>query len=361
VYHRMPAAEAARDFVARVREACAPLLASGEDALVPVFLDGENAWEYYEESGRPFLRELYRLIGEDRRMSAVTVSEAIERVASREIGHVFPGSWINANFDIWIGDEEDNRAWEHLHKARETYERCRSLPVPDDKRRLAYEELLIAEGSDWYWWYGPEHDSANRPEFDQLFRGHLANVYTLLGLTPPDELSRPILHVRVQEFHQTPTGPVQPAIDGVVTSYFEWLGAGVYRVDQRTGAMHGKRFFVRELRYGSDGYNMYLRIDFVEAAEVTADGTELRIAVQQDGSPEAPVMRSVRLTGHTDGVESAYEKVCEVKVSLGSMGVHHGRDVRFQLSVWQSGLPVEALPPQGWIELSTSEPTDMVF
>jgi hypothetical protein len=41
--------------------------------------------------------------------------------------------------------------------------------------------------------------------------------------------------------------------------------------------------------------------------------------------------------------------------------VHHGRDVRFQLSVWQSGLPVEALPPQGWIELSTSEPTDMVF
>ena len=33
---------------------------------------------------------------------------------------------------------------------------------------MACEELLIAEGSDWCWWYGPEHESANREEFDQL-------------------------------------------------------------------------------------------------------------------------------------------------------------------------------------------------
>jgi YVTN family beta-propeller protein len=51
---------------------------------------------------------------------------------------------------------------------------------------IAYEELLIAEGSDWCWWYGPEHDSVNRPEFDRLYRDHLANVYRSLGRTPPD-------------------------------------------------------------------------------------------------------------------------------------------------------------------------------
>ena len=54
--------------------------------------------------------------------------------------------------------------------------------VPEDKRQLAYEELLIAEGSDWNWWYGPEHGSENRPEFDQLYRDHLKNVYRALGL-----------------------------------------------------------------------------------------------------------------------------------------------------------------------------------
>ena len=125
--------------------------------------------------------------------------------------------------------------------------------------------------------------------------------------------------------------------------------------------MHGQRFFVHELRYGSDGSNAYLRLDFVESAEVTASGTELRISVQSDHGSDAPVTRSVLLTGSADGVESAYEKVCEVKVSLAALGIPHGRDVRFQLSLWQAGLPVEALPPQGWIELSTSEPSDMVF
>jgi alpha-amylase/alpha-mannosidase (GH57 family) len=138
------------------------------------------------------------------------VSEALRRVESHPLKQIFPGSWINANFDIWIGAEEDNKAWEYLLRARQTYERVIHAPegaaITEQRKRLAYEELLIAEGSDWCWWYGPEHDSANRPEFDRLFRDHLANVYTLLDLSPPDELSRPILRVTVQEFHQTPTG-----------------------------------------------------------------------------------------------------------------------------------------------------------
>ena len=57
--------------------------------------------------------------------------------------------------------------------------------LPEDMRKLAYEELLIAEGSDWCWWYGPEHGSDNRPEFDQLYRDHLANVYRALGRSRP--------------------------------------------------------------------------------------------------------------------------------------------------------------------------------
>ena len=32
----------------------------GEEALIPIILDGENAWEHFEGGGRPFLRALYR-------------------------------------------------------------------------------------------------------------------------------------------------------------------------------------------------------------------------------------------------------------------------------------------------------------
>src|SRR5690606_35295951 len=107
---------------------CAPILAGGRDALVPIILDGENAWEYYEENGRPFLRELYALISGDKRMTAVTVSEALARVPAQELTHIFPGSWINANFVIWIGAEEDNRAWAYLLRARNAYDNVVNSP-----------------------------------------------------------------------------------------------------------------------------------------------------------------------------------------------------------------------------------------
>ena len=135
----------------------------------------------------------------------------------------------------------------------------------------------------------------------------------------------------------------------------------MYRLDQRTGAMHGQRFFVRELRYGSEGQNLYLRLDFVEGADLAGPETELRIAVHALHSGDDPIMRSVPLTGCAEGVQSVCGKVCEVRVSLSNVGIPFGHDIRFQLSIWQAGLPMEALPPQGWIELSTAEPTDMMI
>src|SRR5262249_52525276 len=200
------------------------ILQSGRDALVPIILDGENAWEYYYRNGRPFFRELYRRISEDRNLAAIPVGEAFRVVQTEPLNHIFPGSWINANFNVWIGADEDNRAWNQLLRARQAYDDA--VNVPEEQRRMAFEELLIAEGSDWCWWYGPEHDSPNRPEFDELYRSHLANVYRFLNLPAPEELSRPILRMFVPAVQIEPTGPITPVIDGEVTSYFEWLGAG---------------------------------------------------------------------------------------------------------------------------------------
>src|SRR5207249_1891991 len=117
----------------------------------------------YYRNGRPFLCELYRAISQDPAMHAITVSEALKRMPPEPLDRIFPGSWISANFDVWIGAEEDNDAWKQLLRARATYDAA--LGAPEDRRKLAFEELLIAEGSDWCWWYGPEHDSANRIEF----------------------------------------------------------------------------------------------------------------------------------------------------------------------------------------------------
>lgn len=253
-YQRTGAREGAQHFLRRIRENAG----HGGDVLVPVILDGENCWEHYHESGRDFLRYLYQGILDDPQMEALTVSEALERVKPVVLDKIFPGSWINANFDVWIGAEEDNVAWECLLRARQAYEQA---PV---KNHLAYEELLIAEGSDWCWWYGPEHHSDNREEFDQLFRDHLKNVYAALGLPVPEELFRPILKSAALAATASldPCGPVDAVLDGEVTSYFEWLHAGVHEVDQRQGAMHGGKELVKRLWWGrgADG-TLYLRLD----------------------------------------------------------------------------------------------------
>jgi alpha-amylase/alpha-mannosidase (GH57 family) len=316
VYSRMPAAEAAEHFLNLIRQNVGG--DSRKDALVPIILDGENAWEWYPANGRPFLRELYRRISEDPEMEALTVSEALARANPEPLQGIFPGSWINANFDVWIGAEEDNRAWEMLLAARKTYDEA--LHVHPASRKLAYEELLIAEGSDWCWWYGPEHHSDNREEFDELYREHLSNVYRALGKAPPAELARPILQSQQGELHEAPKNPIQVTLDGEVTNSFEWMGAGHYRPDVRFGAMHGGIPVLHEIFYGTDGKHLFVRLD---------GAGEAVFSVEFERGPVA--------------AEVAVGRIVELRVPLA------GR--RFRVQVSQNGLDSGRFPPNSWIEL----------
>lgn len=314
-YSRMNAHDAAGHFLDRIRQNT-----GGRECLVPIILDGENAWEWYYENGRPFLRELYRRISEDPGLEALTVSEALAKFDAEPLHGIFPGSWINANFNIWIGAEEDNQAWELLLAARRAYDE--TPDVPEAARKLAYEELLIAEGSDWNWWYGPEHGSDNRPEFDQLYRDHLVNVYRALGLVPPEALSRSILRIEQGgEIHETPQNPIRVTLDGEVTSYFEWMGAGRYRPDPRSGAMHGGAPPVWEMFYGCDGHSVSLRLDGMDA------GVKVSVEFETGIVP----------------AEVAVGRITELRVPLA------GHRLRVHLS--RNGLPAASLPSHGWIEV----------
>jgi alpha-amylase/alpha-mannosidase (GH57 family) len=345
VYSKMHAEDAANDFIHRIRDNCRPLLDSGRDALVPIILDGENAWEHYYRNGRPFLRALYRRLSEESDIEVCTVSEALNHVSDDPLTHIAPGSWIGANFDVWIGFEEDNKAWEYLLHARTAYEQADLAALTEQERTLALEELMIAEGSDWCWWYGPHHHTDNREEFDQLYRDHLANMYRALRLKPPAELSRPILKTRVKTFQQRPVAPIKATIDGEVSSYFEWMGAGVYRVDRRSGSMHSQRFLVKELYFGVGDGCLFLRVDFVPQEKLGA--TEVHLLINdrevrfQMGEPDSCSDPTIR---------HAYDRILEVAAPL------EGSDsnLRVQLSLWQDGLPMDALPQEGWLEIDVA-------
>jgi len=333
-YQHMPAEDAAEHFLTQIRGNIANDT-QGCGALVPIILDGENAWEWYQANGRPFLRALYRRISDDPNFEALTISEALARFEPKRIAGVVPGSWINANFDVWIGAEEDNLAWGFLLDARRAYDEARDRPeISNDMRRLAYEELLIAEGSDWCWWYGPEHGSDNRPEFDQLYRAHLSNVYRALGQTPPEALSQSILKSQPGELHELPRNSIYATLDGEITSVFEWSGAGRYRPDPRSGAMHGDAP-LRELFYGTDGENLFVRMDQVKLAQ-----TGIRQA--QPGDFKIEFEAGVAET------RIAIRRIVELSAPL--IG-QPGR--RFRITIARDGLPAITVPADGWIELGT--------
>jgi hypothetical protein len=42
------------------------------------------------------------------------------------------------------------------------------------------------------------------------------------------------------------------------------------------------------------------------------------------------------------------------------MGIEPGRGLRFQFSLWQGGLPIDAVPQQGWLEMRTTDPGEML-
>jgi len=183
-YMHAPAAESAADLVRRLKE-----IPAGSHVLIA--LDGENPWDYYVNSGRDFLRHAFESIQNEPALEVVTLSEALERMPAEKLDWLAPGSWAGANFNIWIGHPEDHEAWRWIIRAREAL-MARKGKVAQEQWDLAYEELLVAEGSDWMWWFGNDFSSDSDAIFDSLFRQHIANVFHFIGLPRPEGLDEPI-------------------------------------------------------------------------------------------------------------------------------------------------------------------------
>jgi len=385
VYSGMPAPEAAAHLMGNIRQAAQPILNQGRDAVIPVILDGENAWEYYPQSGREFLRRFYAALQEEPGVEAVTVSEAIARHKDfGKLTSLVPGSWINANFNVWIGAPEDNKSWDYLYHARNFYAQA-AARASDAQRKLAFEELLIAEGSDWNWWYGPEHHSANDRDFDELYRKHLSNIYQALGATPPDYLAQPIIAGAARPQFTPQSSYIHPRVAGDMVRYFEWMGAAVYTADHRAGAMHGKQFLVDSVYAGIDQGHVYGRLDFagkppetafelvVNLESWAANAQRPRRALRLDAQIEAGKMKSWRVGEPseevpTDGAKVAFARNFEFKLPLSLLlaapvasqaAPPVATKLRLRFSLWQNHLPVDALPLEGWIELQLLSEEDL--
>ncbi|MHB8232030.1 MAG: hypothetical protein ACYDDB_03915 [bacterium] len=301
-------------------------------SVVPIILDGENAWEYYKNNGYDFFNYLYEGLSHNNGIiNTVTASEYLKNAKETlnitdayefldikwkspqefdfskiyNIPTIYPGSWINHDFRIWIGDREDDKAWDLLSKTRdylinkaELYEQYKqahllnktekSITAPDapvlrtlsdGDFKAAWEQIYIAEGSDYNWWYGEDRTSGIDEEYDILYRTHLMNVYKFLNDNPPDEYFIPIIEEkRAIKPNLETVSFINPAINGFMDNYFEWLGSAVYFPSVLAGkAMAHTDRFVRKLHYGFNETTLFMRFDFLKKGSLDLSDKILKI------------------------------------------------------------------------------------
>jgi len=341
-----------------------------QPALVSVILDGENCWEHYPEGGVPFLRALYERCTRGSEVRTVKLGEYFEKNPPRDtLPRLFAGSWINHNFAIWVGHEEDNTAWDALHRAREHLRsRAQQEHISAEKIRRAWEEIYIAEGSDWFWWYGDDHSSSQDALFDYLFRKHVQNVYLALGDTPPPDLSRPISRRGQKAVHTVPLQFLEVKVDGRET-FFEWMSAGRYICQNERGTMamvtQGP---ITELRFGFDLRSLLVRIDFDGPARAILPKYEaLRMGFSDPAGWEividspAGAAQQTRVGRQGESMpagklEVAIDRIVELAIPFELLGLKVDQPIQFYVELIEGKQSRDRAPREGTINLTCPSP-----
>jgi alpha-amylase/alpha-mannosidase (GH57 family) len=340
--------------------------------LVSIILDGENCWEYYPNAGVDFLRGVYRGVARHPHIKPVRIGDYLARwPATDKLGHLFPGSWIQHNFGIWIGHPECNRAWDAVYETRQWLTGVAARKSkPAEIIARAWEELHIAEGSDWFWWFGDSHSSAQDGLFDRLFRKHLQNVYTVLGEQPPAELARSIrMGQRASQVYTEPTGLLSVKVDGR-RSFFEWINAGHYVCGGARGTMSMvTQGYISDLYFGFDPERLLLRLDArggpcrEQLAEIQAvrvvflqpEGLEFVVLHPSRREPDVQFWRhGTAMAG--SHAEAAADQLFEAAVPFRSLARKTDEPIHFYVELLKDKQPVERIPHEGAIETTVPSP-----
>lgn len=341
--------------------------------LLTIALDGENCWENYAQDGATFLREIYSMIEADESLETVLVSDYLaSEKHHKELKKIHAGSWINRNFQLWVGEPVKNSAWSYLKQVKEDFDNFAQLNSNNKNISLAHNELMIAQGSDWFWWYGEPNDSGQDHIFDYLFREHLKNVYRYLQLQTPEYLDFPLISIFSRP-SRYPKKTITPKIDGMgEVNDEEWLNAGCINIPDSPVLEESKLF--DKICYGSDENNFYLRLyisDSIQGKYSTnpilhqlyiymrnCDRTQLQSPVRLINKTEniSPIMREkfhnelrismmdnklypMRLTKAMQGgmwaiqdtkdIKIVYQKVVDLSIPFESLDVGHGEKLEF--------------------------------
>ena len=329
-----------------------------------VILDGENPWEHYPDDGKAFLETLYAALSESTRIETTCPTAFLdEHGCDAELEALHSGSWINGNFAIWIGDHEENKAWEYLGRTRrDLVARLQDVQLEPAVEEGAWEALFVAEGSDWFWWYGDDFHTENDAAFDRLFRAQLRFVYVSVGLDAPAFLDEPITNAAASEPHfEPPTRLITPRVDGATEFFYEWNGAGLYRNTGGRGSMFESLRLVDRIFVGFDLATLYVRSDYGANMRQKRDTLLVRLFVQHTRGTF--VVETTPRSGGSGWVEwledgsrvpldaVAFGNSIEIAVPFTDLELDTGDAFKWWVVIGADGHDLERHPPEGGLDL----------
>ena len=267
-YSGMSGGAAADDFMSRlasIKNQLTAQVATGPK-VVTIVVDGENAWEHYDNDGKDFLNALYANLSEADWVTTATPSRIVDAFPGslEPLPDVFPASWFQPNFATWIGEPEEARAWDYLFEARADLTEAERSGVDESAYGDALTSMMFAEGSDWFWWYGSDQESGDDRYFDAAFRELIGKVYDDLGTERPGYVKVPIIPDRATEPDRSPEGLFTIDIGQVDPP--EWKSAGLF-----DGA--------HPLQWAFDEDNLYLKL-----SGLSGDVADIYVGVPSAGS-----------------------------------------------------------------------------
>lgn len=289
---------AANDLYDRIKVEQSKLLSSpDENHLLTIAMDGENCWENYSDDGSTFLNTLYSLIENDSTLETVLISDYIKNDTQKPLAKISSGSWINRNFKLWIDEPLKNLAWTYLKQVRDDFSDFVKQNPLNPNIDAARRELFICEGSDWFWWYGEPNDSGRDNIFDYIFREHLKNIYTFLGIKIPEYLDTPLLSA-ISKPSRYPQKEFTPTLDG--SDDESWLNAGCIKIPD--GPVLKENKFFDKICFGYDKDYLYLRLYINEYIKENNSKNVNQIYIYTRNQNKKQTLSPIRLIQKTESI-----------------------------------------------------------
>ncbi len=364
------------------------LVSPDEKHLLTIASDSENCWENYQNDGRDFLENIYSLIENDNTLETVLISEYIENDKHKKnLKKIHSGSWIDKTFQFWIGEPEKNKAWAYLKKTKDDFDSFVKENPDHPNIKYARRELLIAEGSDWFWWYGEPNNSGQDFVFDYMFRERLKNVYIVLNKTYPEYLDQTLITTLEVPFKH-PKRSITPTMDGLNSSYDDWYNAGSMTLID--GPVFRENKNVDKILFGCDKNNIYFRLHvnkgsgeisfidrinqfYIYTRNATRIGNRAYIRLISKTDNPYPILLEKfeheitltlisdtlyppRLTAvlhpnmwtldNPEDIKIVYEDVIDISIPFEKLGIQSGETVEFFLANTDSGVKNTYIPQE---------------